>query len=277
MIDGTTELERLVTRSRLIGADPTLVVHGGGNTSSKIAEGGRTVLRIKGSGTDLKTIGPDGFPGVYLDEVLPLQERDEMSDDDMVAYLAGCMVDPAARRGSIETLLHAFLPHRHIDHTHADAICVLTNQPDSEAVVHEVLGAGVAVVGLHPARVRALEAHGRARRCGRRGARQARAGDLGRDARAELRRHHRPGREGVGVHRRAPPGAGDGRRRTALGGRRRRAPSGAQGAALRGRRRRAPHRPRRSGLWPTGPTSSTWRPTPAQRPTTSFGSVRRAP
>jgi rhamnose utilization protein RhaD (predicted bifunctional aldolase and dehydrogenase) len=146
MIEGATELERLVNRSRLIGADPTLVVHGGGNTSSKIDEDGRTVLRIKGSGTDLKTIGPDGFPGLYLDELLPLREREEMSDDDMVAHLAGCMVDPTAPRGSIETLLHGFLPHRHIDHTHADAICVLTNQPDSAAVVHAVLGDDVAVV-----------------------------------------------------------------------------------------------------------------------------------
>jgi rhamnose utilization protein RhaD (predicted bifunctional aldolase and dehydrogenase) len=146
MIEGATELERLVNRSRLIGADPTLVVHGGGNTSSKIDEDGRTVLRIKGSGTDLKTIGADGFPGLYLDELLPLREREQMSDDDMVANLAGCMVDPTAPRGSIETLLHAFLPHRHIDHTHADAICVLTNQPDSVAVVHAVLGDDVAVV-----------------------------------------------------------------------------------------------------------------------------------
>ena len=147
MIEGATELERLVNRSRLIGADPTLVVHGGGNTSSKIEEHGRTVLRIKGSGTDLKTIGPDGFPGIYLDQVLPLQAREAMSDDEMVAFLAECMVDPTARRGSIETLLHAFLPHRHIDHTHADAICVLTNQPDSAEVVQAVLGADVALVG----------------------------------------------------------------------------------------------------------------------------------
>ncbi|HEY3764454.1 MAG TPA: class II aldolase/adducin family protein [Gaiellales bacterium] len=145
-IEGATELERLVNRSRLIGADPALVVHGGGNTSSKIDERGRTVLRIKGSGTDLRTIAADGFPGVYLDEVVPLRDRAEMSDDAMVEYLAGCMVDPTARRGSIETLLHAFLPHRHIDHTHADAICVLTNQPESEAVVHEVLGGDVDVV-----------------------------------------------------------------------------------------------------------------------------------
>ena len=150
-IPGATELDRLVARSRLIGADPTLVVHGGGNTSSKIVESDhlnreRVVLRIKGSGTDLKTIGPDGFPGLYLDELLPLRERSGMSDEEMVAYLAHCMVEPGARRPSIETLLHAFLPARHVDHVHADAICALTNTPDGDRHVREALGPDVAVV-----------------------------------------------------------------------------------------------------------------------------------
>ena len=100
-----------------IGADPTLVVHGGGNTSTKTRErdhrGRRAdVLRIKGSGTDLKSIGPDGFPGLFLDDLLPLRDRQAMSDEEMVAYLAHCMVEPGSRRPSIETLLHAFLPAR---------------------------------------------------------------------------------------------------------------------------------------------------------------------
>jgi rhamnose utilization protein RhaD (predicted bifunctional aldolase and dehydrogenase) len=150
-IPGETELERLVARSRLIGADPTLVVHGGGNTSSKIQEidhlgRERTVLRIKGSGTDLKTIGLDGFPGLYLDELLPLCDRDAMSDEEMVDFLARCMVEPGSRRPSIETLLHAFLPARHVDHVHADAICALTNSVDAERHVRDALGPDVAVV-----------------------------------------------------------------------------------------------------------------------------------
>ena len=150
-IAGDSELERLVTRSRLIGADPTLVVHGGGNTSSKIEEldhlgRERTVLRVKGSGTDLKTIGPDGFPGLYLDELLPLRDRIAMTDEEMVDYLARCMVEPGSRRPSIETLLHAFLPARHVDHVHADAICALTNTPHAEAHVREALGRDVAIV-----------------------------------------------------------------------------------------------------------------------------------
>lgn len=150
-IPGETELARLVARSRLIGADPTLVVHGGGNTSSKVREVDhlgreRTVLRIKGSGTDLRTIGPDGFPGLYLDELLPLRARPAMTDEEMVAYLARCMVEPGSRRPSIETLLHAFLPAPYVDHVHADAICALTNNPDPEHHVRQALGDTVAVV-----------------------------------------------------------------------------------------------------------------------------------
>ena len=91
-IPGATDLERLVARSRLLGADPTLVVHGGGNTSTKTRETDhrgreRPTLRIKGSGTDLKTIGADGFPGLWLDDLLPLRERSAMSDEVMAACL----------------------------------------------------------------------------------------------------------------------------------------------------------------------------------------------
>ena len=151
MIAGRTDLEQLVNRSRMLGADKTLVVHGGGNTSSKTREQDhlgreRDVLRVKGSGTDLKTIGADGFPGLYLDELLPLRERGAMSDEDMVAYLARCMVEPGSRNPSIETLLHAFLPARHVDHTHADAICVLTNTPEGQRHVRAALGDDVAIV-----------------------------------------------------------------------------------------------------------------------------------
>ena len=150
-IPGATELERLVERSRRIGADPSLVVHGGGNTSTKTRERDhrgreRDVLRIKGSGTDLKTIGADGFPGLFLDDLLPLRNRDAMSDEEMVAYLAYCMVEPGSRRPSIETLLHAFLPAPHVDHVHADVICALTNNAEPERHVHAALGGDVAVV-----------------------------------------------------------------------------------------------------------------------------------
>jgi rhamnose utilization protein RhaD (predicted bifunctional aldolase and dehydrogenase)/NAD(P)-dependent dehydrogenase (short-subunit alcohol dehydrogenase family) len=150
-ISGDSELERLVSRSRLIGADPSLVLYGGGNTSTKLVELdhlGREVrvLRIKGSGSDLATCGARDFPGLRLDELLPLREREAMSDEEMVAHLSRCMVDPDAPRPSIETLLHAFLPAAHVDHVHADAICALANAADPEAAMHEVLGEDIAVV-----------------------------------------------------------------------------------------------------------------------------------
>jgi rhamnose utilization protein RhaD (predicted bifunctional aldolase and dehydrogenase)/NAD(P)-dependent dehydrogenase (short-subunit alcohol dehydrogenase family) len=151
VIGGATELDRLVARSRLLGSDSTLVLHGGGNTSTKLVETDhlgreRRVIRIKGSGSDLATAMAADFPGLWLDDLLLLRERESMSDDEMVAYLACCLVEPEAARPSIETLLHAFLPAPHVDHVHADSICSLANAPDPEAAVHEALGPDVAVV-----------------------------------------------------------------------------------------------------------------------------------
>lgn len=150
-IKGQDELSKLVERSRMLGKDPNLVLYGGGNTSSKIEEvdhlGNRNiVLRIKGSGTDLKTIGEDGFSGVYLEEILPLLDKDKMTDEEMVDYLAKCMVSATDRRPSIETLLHGFLNAKHVDHVHSDAICTLTNHPNSEEIVKKVLGENIAFV-----------------------------------------------------------------------------------------------------------------------------------
>lgn len=150
-VPGETELERLVARSQLIGSDRSLVLHGGGNTSTKLLERDhlgreRRAIRIKGSGSDLATAESRHYPGLWLDEILPLRERDRMTDEEMLAYLARCMVDPSAPRPSVETLLHAFLPAAHVDHVHADAICALANAPDPAAAVHEALGDDIGVV-----------------------------------------------------------------------------------------------------------------------------------
>jgi rhamnose utilization protein RhaD (predicted bifunctional aldolase and dehydrogenase)/NAD(P)-dependent dehydrogenase (short-subunit alcohol dehydrogenase family) len=139
------ELEGLLYASRLVGAEQPLVVWGGGNTSAKVWEtdfrGRRVyVLRVKGSGSDLRTIERKDFPGVRLEDVLPLRERDAMTDEAMVAYLAHTLVEPASPRPSIETLLHAFLPARVVIHTHADAILALTNTPSGRRWVREALG-----------------------------------------------------------------------------------------------------------------------------------------
>ena len=138
-------LGQLVLASHLLGANRAVSNFGGGNTSAKgvtTDHAGREVsaMWVKGSGSDLATMGPEHFTGLRLDEVLPLMERDSMSDEDMVAYLARCQLDPAAPRASIETLLHAFVGAPHVHHTHPDGINVLAGTRDGERLVHECFG-----------------------------------------------------------------------------------------------------------------------------------------
>jgi rhamnulose-1-phosphate aldolase/alcohol dehydrogenase len=115
----------LVYRANILGQDPSVTNWKGGNISGKYTENNYAgmpthVLRVKGSGSDLKTAVKDDFAGVAHDPVLRLYDRKEMSDEDMVAYLAHCLTDIPSKRPSIETLMHSFLPFEHIDHTHAD-------------------------------------------------------------------------------------------------------------------------------------------------------------
>jgi rhamnulose-1-phosphate aldolase/alcohol dehydrogenase len=138
-------LDQLVLASHLLGANRAVSNFGGGNTSAKgttVDHAGRdvAVMWVKGSGSDLATMGAEHFTGLKLDEVLPLMERDEMSDEDMVAYLAKCQISPAMPRASIETLLHAFVPAPHVHHTHPDGINVLAGTADGERLVHECFG-----------------------------------------------------------------------------------------------------------------------------------------
>ncbi len=141
----------LVSRSRALGADPTLVVHGGGNTSCKTAGRDhlgrvRRLLVVKASGSDLRTVDATGFVGLFLDDLLATRTYDAFSDGEMTTFLAHCRADSGPRRPSIETLLHAFLPGAHVDHVHADAICVLTNGPEPARTVAAALGPDVAYV-----------------------------------------------------------------------------------------------------------------------------------
>src|SRR4051794_37438891 len=138
-------LEQLVLASHLLGANRAVSNFGGGNTSAKgktVDHAGREVatMWVKGSGSDLATMGPEHFTALRLDEVLPLLDRDEMSDEDMVAYLARCQLDPAGPRSSIETLLPAFVPAPHVHHTHPDGINVLAGAADGERLVQECFG-----------------------------------------------------------------------------------------------------------------------------------------
>jgi rhamnulose-1-phosphate aldolase/alcohol dehydrogenase len=148
---GLSELDKLVYQSRLIGAEPSLVLWGGGNTSLKMTEldfrGVECrVLRVKGSGTDMKSIQKQGFPGVLLEHVLALFGREDMSDEDMVDYLNHCLVEPDAPRPSIETLLHAFIPQTSIVHSHADAILSITNTHRAQTLLSDAFGSAVVAV-----------------------------------------------------------------------------------------------------------------------------------
>ncbi len=138
-------LEGLVYRSNLLGADRALANQGGGNTSAKGTlsdHAGRETraLWVKGSGTDLATISPSGFAALRLDEVLQLRGRDAMDDAEMVDYLLRCALEPSQPRPSIETLLHAFVPAAHVDHTHPDAVIALTSSPDGRRLANEAFG-----------------------------------------------------------------------------------------------------------------------------------------
>jgi rhamnose utilization protein RhaD (predicted bifunctional aldolase and dehydrogenase)/NAD(P)-dependent dehydrogenase (short-subunit alcohol dehydrogenase family) len=135
-----------VYTTRLLGQDPKLVLHGGGNTSVKTRvtdlNGDETdVLCVKGSGWDMGTIEPPGLPAVRLDPLKKLRDRAALTDEDMVRLQRANLIDPAAPNPSVETLLHAFLAHKFVDHTHSTAVLSLTDQPEGEALCDEVYGA----------------------------------------------------------------------------------------------------------------------------------------
>src|SRR5579883_2901362 len=121
--------------TRLLGSDPRLVLHGGGNTSVKTRMKDTLgedveVICIKGSGWDMGSIEPQGLPAVRLAPLKRLRALARLSDEDMVNFQRVNLLDSTAPNPSVETLLHAFLPHKFIDHTHATAVLALTDQPD---------------------------------------------------------------------------------------------------------------------------------------------------
>ncbi len=140
-----------VYTSRLIGRDPDLVMHGGGNTSLKSTATDLfgdeiEVLHVKGSGWDLETIEAAGLPAVRLAPLMRLRDLPALSDEDMVAVQRLNLLDPSAPNPSIETLLHAWIPHAVIDHTHATAFLTLANLPEVAAATREIFGDRLALV-----------------------------------------------------------------------------------------------------------------------------------
>jgi len=138
-------LEELVYRSNIFGQDRSVVNLFGGNTSTKSIEkdfrgNDIEVMWVKGSGSDLATMTGKNFTGLKMEDIRPLMERDDMSDEDMVAYLEHCMIDSSHPRSSIETLLHAFLPYKHVDHTHPDAIISIACADNGQEIAKEIYG-----------------------------------------------------------------------------------------------------------------------------------------
>jgi rhamnose utilization protein RhaD (predicted bifunctional aldolase and dehydrogenase) len=145
------DVGRLIYVSRLLGAEDTLVLHGGGNTSLKTKERDLhgqlvNVLRIKGSGSDLRTCEATHFPSVRLDAAVATFERESMRDEEMVAHLGQCSLDPASPRPSIETLLHAFLPHQCVLHSHPDALLAMMNHVNGQQHLRECFGDAIALI-----------------------------------------------------------------------------------------------------------------------------------
>ena len=144
-----------VYTTRLLGRDPALVLHGGGNTSVKTiipdADGTPVeVLCVKGSGWDMGTIEPAGLPAVRLPPLQAMVRFETMTDDRMVMLQRRLLMDPDAPNPSVEAILHAVLPFRHVDHTHANAIVSLTNQPDGEALIRDLFPDSIIVPYVMP-------------------------------------------------------------------------------------------------------------------------------
>src|SRR6202795_3610939 len=147
----TADVALRVYTSRLLGGDPRLVLHGGGNTSVKtvlpdLSGDPVPVLCVKGSGWDMAQIEPPGLPAVRLAPIQKLRARDALTDEDMVKIQRANLLDPGAPNPSVETLLHAFLPHKFVDHTHATAVLSLADQPDAAERVADLYGPKVGIV-----------------------------------------------------------------------------------------------------------------------------------
>src|SRR5580700_5943111 len=145
------DLALRIYTTRLLGRDPKLVLHGGGNTSLKEVMRDRLgadveVLRVKATGADMAMIDLAGLPAVRLASLRKLRALGEIGDDELVGIERSSLIDPAAANPSVEVMLHAFLPHKFVDHTHATAVLSVIDQPDGEKKCAEVFGGRLAFV-----------------------------------------------------------------------------------------------------------------------------------
>jgi len=145
------DLALRVYTTRLLGSDPLLVLHGGGNTSVKTRAADdlgveHDVIAVKGSGWDMADIEPQGLPAVKLEPLRRIRALDTLSDEAMVNVQRLNLLHASAPNPSVETLLHAFLPHKFIDHTHAAAVLSIVDQPDGETLAREVYDGRMGIV-----------------------------------------------------------------------------------------------------------------------------------
>ncbi len=146
-----TELDLRVYSSRLLGQDKSLVLHGGGNTSVKIKQTNivgetETILYVKGSGWDLETIEARGYAPVRMQHLLKLSQLKQLTDAQMVNELKTHMTSASAPGPSVETILHALLPYKYVDHTHADAVVSITNTQDGLARIKSIYADKVVII-----------------------------------------------------------------------------------------------------------------------------------
>ena len=142
---GDDPLQLRVYTSRLLGREPDLVLQGGGNTSVKIKQTNlfgeeEELLYVKGSGRDMATIEAPGFSPVRLDMLVKIAQLDQLSDGEMFKSLRAALVDPDAPNPSVESVLHAVIPFKFVDHTHADAVLAITNTADGESRIRRIYG-----------------------------------------------------------------------------------------------------------------------------------------
>ncbi|MBL8563336.1 MAG: class II aldolase/adducin family protein, partial [Gemmobacter sp.] len=146
-----TESEKLLYRSNLLGSDKRVTNYGGGNTSAKVMEKDpltgamAEVLWVKGSGGDIGSMKMDGFSTLYMDKLRALKGvyRGVAFEDEMVGYLPHCTFNLNPRAASIDTPLHAYVPRKHVDHVHSDAIIAIAASVNSKALTAEIFGAEI--------------------------------------------------------------------------------------------------------------------------------------
>ena len=145
------DLALRIYSTHLLGNNPELVLHGGGNTSVKSIKKNlfgkeNDVLFVKGSGLDMSNLNERGLPGLYLDPLLKTLSLKKMSDEKMVNYLRSNLLDSSSPNPSIETLLHAYLPFKYVDHTHSNAILSLVNLHNSKEILNKIYKDKIAIV-----------------------------------------------------------------------------------------------------------------------------------